>query len=241
MICDEIIATFLAASGLTHSTWVSLGLGESITDKVRLTGNYLHSVLSWVWHNWLQGKKIPPPGTRCSRQHLSEIATFRKSPATIPNQLTAVALGNSNHVITCQQYHFQCVISFPLHPAFSWEVTGATNERRKSTSGEREKAHGLQAVKLWFVVLDQAICKHEGAVLRKIQKEGKKNENENIERETKEKWRGTVGWWGADSGHGEILPSASNSCLCATRRREEIVWEATKALWKPSSMCQGNK
>ncbi len=69
----------------------------------------------------------------------------------------------------------------------------AMSERRKSTSGkmgEREKAHGPQAVKLQFVVLDQAICKHEGAALRKIQKEGK---NENIETETKGKWSGAVG------------------------------------------------
>lgn len=35
------------------------------------------------------------------------------------------------------------------------------NERER----EREKAHRLQAVKLQLVVLNQAICKHEGAVL----------------------------------------------------------------------------
>ncbi len=65
------------------------------------------------------------------------------------------------------------------------EVVRAVNDRRKSihksrtteVSDEKESG-GLQAVKLQFVVSDQAICKHEGAVLLSWQKytegEGKK-------------------------------------------------------------------
>lgn len=60
-------------------------------------------------------------------------------------------------------------------------------ETERESKREREKAYGLQAVKLQFVVLDQAICKHEGTVLWSWQRAKEGEKNENIERETKGK------------------------------------------------------
>ena len=160
---------------------------------------------------------------------------------TMPLLLLPTIQFSTWHFIFSASRIFFCVLTEK-----SWVPRVKRKEKKKNgkkkwvSKRERESIHGLQAVNLQFVVLDQAMCKHEGAVLWSWQtRYRRKGKNKNIERETNGKWSGAVGWWGADSGHGEILPLASNSCLCATQRQEEI--EATKALWKPSSMCQGNK
>lgn len=58
--------------------------------------------------------------------------------------------------------------------------------KKKAEKGKGREGEHTSAASFSFVVSDQAICKHEGAVLRSWQKGGK-DENDNTEIETKEK------------------------------------------------------
>lgn len=93
-----------------------------------------------------------------------------------------------------------------------------------------------------FVVLDQPISKHETEELCSWQRyKWKENDDMNAAGETNRKWSKAVGWWGADFGHREILPLASNWILQTLQRQEKTVLETTKAQWKPSFPWQENK
>lgn len=78
--------------------------------------------------------------------------------------------------------------------------------KKKAEKGKGREGENTSAASFSFVVSDQAICKHEGAVLRSWQK-GRKDENDNTEIETNEK--------------GERGCGMSNSCLCTARRNRK--------------------